>query len=235
MKKYSAFTLLELIIVMVVMFILSTISVLTYRSLVDSFSINEVSLTIAQDIRGTQRVATMLGREADERWLHGIGIDFTDLEDERSYNIFKWCSGFLYYDASEETLTNEVPNLSGSSVEDARISLNEVDSCPRDENGDAMRIIETKRFGEYNNLDFSLETDVRYVLFESVSGKAFFYDVDGKLLNYNSDGGIIYLNDIGLGGIELFEIEISPMRRAGLNTRSIVIPPVSGIVHFKFD
>lgn len=234
MKKYSGFTLLELIIVMVVMLILSTISVLSYRSLVDSFSMNEVSLTIAQDIRGTQRVATMLGREADERWLHGIGIDFTELEDEGSYNIFKWCSSSPYYDASEPSLTNEVPNLDGVVVEDARISLNEVDACPRDENIDAMRIIETKKFGEYNNLEFSLETAVRYVLFESVSGKAFFYDENGKLLNYNSDGGIIYLNDTGLG-IELFEIKIAPTRRAGLNTRSIVLPPVSGIVHFKFD
>ena len=236
MRKYSALTLMELIIVMVIMFILFLISVVSYRSLVDSFSINEVSLTIAQDIRGVQRAAMLLDREGDERWLHGIGIDFTKIED-REYRIFKWCSRFDFYDEREGVLTGEIPNLAfGTHPDDARLSSLKRNSCLRDEgdNVDAIYVTETKSFAQYDNLNFEFVGDVRYVLFESVSGKAFFYDVDGVLLNYSFLAGELSL--VATAELELFRLKLEPERGVGggsdLADRKIVVTPVSGIVYF---
>lgn len=239
MKSYKAVTLLELLIVMAVMFILSLISVIAYRSLVDSFSINEVSLTIAQDIRATQRASMLLDREADERWLHGIGIDFRNIE-EREYDIFKWCSEFDYYDETKPSLIGEVPNLplgEDPSISDSsRLNYeNRVNSCSRnaevDEKENAYYAIETKTFFAYNNLEFLNRSDVAFILFESVSGKAFFYDVDGFLLNYSFLADELLLNDV----LELFQLRLEPMRAVGLSRRTIVVAPVSGIANLEVD
>jgi type II secretory pathway pseudopilin PulG len=239
MRKYTALTFLELVIVMAIMFILSTISVVVYRSLVDSFSINEVSLTIAQDIRGAQRSAMLLDRESDERWLHGIGIDFREIEDERKYHIFKWCSRFDFYDSGQATLTNEIPNLaSGAELGTASLPLvgsGTIDSCPRGEDDDVIQIVETKRFQGYDNLNFTLESvsgnRVAFILFESVSGKTFFYNNEGFLLNYFLIGDEVNI----FSELENFELRITPRRAMGLNARSLIVSPVSGIVYFDYD
>ncbi len=251
MKGYKAVTLLELLIVMAVIFILSTMSVVAYRSLADSFSINEISLTIAQDIRTTQRAAMLLDREGDERWLHGIGIDFREIESDpsdpldrstgRKYTIFKWCSPFDYYYEREENLTGEVPNVPfGQAIdtENARLPFeNTVDSCSRDitvdDKENAYYAIETKDFSTHNNLEFFNESDVAFVLFESVSGKAFFYDEDGYLLNYYLSGGELFLNEKNL--IKLLNLRLEPMRAVGLKGRNILTVPVSGLVYFEID
>ncbi len=246
MEKYKAVTLLELIIVMIIIFILSTISVLSYRSLVDSFSINEVSLTIAQDIRATQRAAMMLDRESDERWLHGIGLDFRNLgTDERSYNVFKWCSPYDYFDNSKESLTGEVPNYNSSEPVLSELKISNIqefehaDHCNRGVNQEAFLVHKEKRFGDYNNLDFNFHSDVRFILFESVSGKAFFYGDDNllgvaRLLNYHRDGGLggtIHLNSAA--DLQHFALEIEPMRRTGLASRTLNVRPVSGMINFE--
>ncbi len=238
MEKYKAFTLLELIIVMVIIFILSTISVLSYRSLVDSFSINEVSLTIAQDIRATQRAAMMLDRESDERWLHGIGLDFRNLDtDERSYRVFKWCSPYDYFDNSKGSLTGEVPNYDSSEPVLAELKISNIqdhehaDHCNRGFSQEAFLVHREKNFDDYDNLDFNFHSEVRFLLFESVSGKAFFYDNQGRLLNYFRSGGEIRLRSSG--DLDNFSLEIEPMRRAGLSSRTLNVRPVSGMINFE--
>jgi len=239
MRKYTALTLLELVIVMAIMFILSTISVVVYRSLVDSFSINEVSLTIAQDIRGAQRSAMLLDRESDERWLHGIGIDFREIEENRTYSIFKWCSRFDFYDSTRPTLTNEIPNLApGAELGTASLPLvgsENIDSCPRGEEEDVIQIVETKSFQDHDNLNFTLESvsgnDVVFILFEAVSGKTFFYNREGFLMNY-----FLLSDEINIfSEIENFELKITPVRPMGISARSLIVPPVSGIVYFEYD
>jgi prepilin-type N-terminal cleavage/methylation domain-containing protein len=233
MKKYEAFTLLELIIVMTIMTIISWISVLSYRSLMDSFAMNEVSLTIAQDIRSAQRSAMFLDREGNERWLHGIGLDFSRIEDEREYDIFKWCSEFNNYDNSEASLTGELPNYSGGEIDDVKIAeeLAMGSDCLRADGGgdDGLLVTETKRFGDYTNLDFKLD-GVEYILFESVSGKAFFYDSSRNLLNYEPGDVVILKNNL-----ERFDLRLGPMRKAGLAGRNLKVQPVSGMIFFEFD
>ena len=236
MKKYTALTLLELIIVMVIIFILSIVSILTYRSLVDSFSINEVSLTIAQDIRKTQRAAMLLDRESDERWLHGIGIDFREINTEpsdplnkdigRKYTIFKWCSPHNYYDENKTDIAGELPDEGRSLPWD-----DEVDSCPRGQVGNVYYPTRTISFAQYNNLEFELLENVAFILFESVSGKAFLYDLNGVLLNYEGVG----TDNISFLMNSLFNLEIRPMRGIGLASRNIKVTPVSGIAYFEID
>jgi type II secretory pathway pseudopilin PulG len=237
MKKYKAFTLLELVIVLVIVMIISMMSVLSYRSLVDSFSVNEVSLIIAQDIRGAQRSAMLMDRDPRERWLYGIGIDFTNLSTDRTYDIFKWCSSYDFYNERETRLNWEIPNWQGNLI-DSKLepSLLAGDDCERGETGSGRLVVETKRFGEYANLDFTLNTDVDYILFESVSGKTFFYtsSLEGALVNYEEISGDLYLkNELFL---EMFDLELSSNRTRNeiISRRKIQVAPVSGIISFDY-
>ena len=237
MHKYNAFTFLELIIVIVIMLILATITVTSFRSLVDSFSINEVSLTIAQDIRSTQRSAMLLDRQENERWLHGLGVDFRRITQHREYEIFKWCSSFDYYKDDESSISNEVPNLHAEANElyEAELSLdNPTPHCYRAEPDadNAHVVIKTKSFAEHDNLDFFLRSEVAFVLFESVSGKAFFYDENGLLLNYILDGDNLYIAEPG--DIERLKLEVTPWRTNDLPSRTIVSSPVSGRIYFEY-
>jgi type II secretory pathway pseudopilin PulG len=238
MKKYAAFTLLELIIVMIIMVIIMSISVLSFRSLVDSFSINEVSLSIAQDIRGAQRAAMLMDRQTDERWLYGIGIDFTNIESERTYDIFKWCSEYDFYSSHEGKLNGEIPNWNGN-LEDSRLDdpLPFTDECKRGMGSEVESgrfIIDTKRYDDYTNLDFELITSIDYILYEAVSGKAFFYSSNfgNALMNYyqNPSDNQLYLSE----ALENFELEIGT-RSENISWRKIKIAPVSGIIFFQYE
>ncbi len=319
MQKYKAFTFLELIIVMTIMLILATISVTAYRSLVDSFSINEVTLSVAQDMRAIQRSSMLLDRDEEERWLHGIGIDFSNIENDGEYRVFKWCSEFEFFDSKETKLNSELPafeagipaTLTDSPIVDSCRRRNaysvlsceqgvldeysdswaeecnnlrescianidcegeppecyddEVENCNDsypsncsldilnpdladdlradrdndlslclDEPIDARVITKTKRFPDYDNLDFELNGDVVYIIFESVSGKAFFYDEFGEILNYTFSGGNIVFND--RPDIRRFRLDISPWRPTSeLPARTIVASPVSGRIYFEYE
>ncbi len=225
-----------------IMLVLMTMSVVVFRSLIDSFSINEVSLTIAQDIRSTQRAAMLLDRESDERWLYGIGIDFSRIKDDREYKIFKWCSPYNYYDEKQTRLIAELPNYTGGDPSGVQLPfLSSLHDCNRGTHGNGdngLLVIETKSFKDYDNLKFEINTslpagqEVRYILFESVSGKAFFYNSNGNLLNYSLAVG----NEIRLNNpFSRFILKLTPIRSGAPGGREMNVLPVSGRVFFKYD
>jgi hypothetical protein len=70
------------------------------------------------------------------------------------------------------------------------------------------------------------ETDAKIVLFESVSGRAFFYDEGGNLLNYVIEEGQLKIRDAE--NIEDIIITIKPF--GGTATRQLTINHLSGRV-----
>ena len=221
-RRYKAFTLVEMIVVILVMIILFTIGARTFLSLSRANAVHEATVTITQDIRGAQRSAMMLERNPNERWLYGIGIDFRGITDpvNPSYSIFKYCAEENHFDLDNELHTSDVP---ADTLDPPNFS-NEVDCTAGIGSPSIGRsTIEVVNIEEFGFLQVNFETDIRFILFESVSGKAFLYeDSPPRLSNYNSDFSIVSVNDI------------TPLRMIiGGNIgpdRAINVHPVSGII-----
>jgi len=195
-KTYSAFTLLEMLLVIAILSVLGTATASSFGGLQSSVTLNEASLNISQDVRNLQRSAMLLERESNERWLYGLGIDFSTYESTGEYRFFKWCSQYSGY-GSKKT-RGELPDFDSDTlvgihngylpVEDWR------DDSSIDEPANNSYLVEwdlgTPTLTNIK-LNPMLTTDVRYILFESVSGRAFFYNSLGELVNYESDGDLV--------------------------------------------
>jgi type II secretory pathway pseudopilin PulG len=196
-KKYSAYSLLEMLLVLAMLGIFGGMAFGTFNGLQNTVKMNEYMLSLEQDIRTTQRMAMLLERGSGERWLYGIGIDFSSTQEDGKYRKFKWCSQFNDYGAVETK--SDFPNYDpalGLGGNNGRLPI-EFDS--NNPNCDTILGIEgsSKRVpvaGESDSTvsvpksEITLSDNMRYVLFESVSGKAFFYNVDGSLANYDGSG-----------------------------------------------
>lgn len=200
--EYEAFTLTELLIVMMIFTILTAISVATFSSLRTNILLSEESQNISQLIRKTQRSSLLLERKVDEKWLYGIGLDFSTTHLDNKYKAFKWCSPYNKYGSL--LTSNEFPNYDPgeplsptngnipSPVVQPSAYVNgcgEVALLPS--NGGLLML--ASEFTEIQDplvVGFAGSFELRpvFVLFESASGNAFFYDKDGLLLNYNTDG-----------------------------------------------
>ena len=195
-KKYSAFTLIEMLLVIGILSVLGTVTASSFSGLQSSITLNEESQNISQDIRNLQRSTMLLERGSNERWLYGIGIDFSTYETNGEYKMFKWCSQYSGYGSTKTR--GELPDFDS----DILVGINNGylpvtdwrDDCSIDEPTISSYLVEWNT-GVPNLTDVGLDpeimTDVTYLLFESVSGRAFFYNSSGELLNYDSDGEMI--------------------------------------------
>ena len=95
-NRYFAYTLVEMLVVISIFVIISAIGFSSFYGLRDAISLNEETLSLEQDIRYAQRAALFLERKVTDRWIYGIGIDFSKVESTRKYTLFKWCSEFFY-------------------------------------------------------------------------------------------------------------------------------------------
>jgi len=201
-KKYAAFTLLEMLLVLSILSVIGTLSMSAFGGLQSSVKISQEAENIAQDIRNLQRSSILLERESDEKWLYGLGIDFSSYESTGEYRIFKWCSQFDEYGANETR--SDIPGYDdGSSLDHGNgylptTELSWKEECKAGDNATESCLVEYKSGNLYStddSLDPTLktdpasETDITYILFEAVSGRAFFYDSSGELINYNTSNG----------------------------------------------
>lgn len=240
-SKYSAYTLFELLIVISIFIILGGMTFSAFDGLQNTVKMNEYMLNIEQDIRNVQRSAMLLQRNPGENWIYGIGIDFSEITTDGLYRVFKWCSPYGDYGDNIKT-KSDIPGY----------SPDEIAMGPS--NGD-IPIPSSEDYAEYSKTMCGEVTDTfagilrtmpgydrtitlpksaiilgdpTYILFESVSGRAFFYDDSGSLLNYYRTNG----GDGEIGTIfpadELipFTLEITP-EGAG-STRSLTVRPLSG-------
>jgi len=197
-NKYTAFTLIEMLVVMGIMMILMGMTFTSFSGLQDTVKMNEYMLNMEQDIRSVQRASMLLQRNTEENWLYGLGIDFSKLEEDGKYIPFKWCTPFSDY--GDASTRSKVPgykkgdlNLSG-----AKLPVGNIESglCIGIEAEDRLKLLTgytTDLTMPKSKVHFN--SFVRYVVFESVTGRAFFYDFDGNLLNYSIVDGEVMIED----------------------------------------
>ncbi len=239
-KRYTAFTLIEMLIVISVLIILGSLSLASYQKMQVVMRTNEYINSLEQDIRRIQRDAMLLDRKQGENWLFGIGIDFTKMNEDGgsgAYRVFKWCSPFSEYGNSRTT--GSVPGYT-------RYEPNKRNLPNAEGNGDACYSLEERRLyipRKYLDLKpprsvISITTKSRtsteikgeelgYVLFESVTGKAFFYNLDGELINYMPIGDDIPLAD------EIYDLVITIKPLRGGVVRSLTIQHMSGMMEIS--
>lgn len=195
-KKYPAFTLIEMLVVLAILSVLGTVSVQSFSGLQSSVQLNEESLNLSQDIQNLQRSAMLLERDSDENWLYGIGIDFSQYSTTGKYKIFKWCSQYTGYGSAKTR--GELPDFDSSNpvgINNGFLPVSDWrDTCSIEEESINSYLVQWDT-GSTTLTDLglnpSITTSVRYVVFESVSGRTFFYNSSGELINYDSSGNLI--------------------------------------------
>lgn len=234
-KIYKAYSLLEMLVVMSIIIVIMGIGFGTFAGLNSSISLNETLSSLKQDIKNTQRSAMFVERNSDERWLYGLGIDFSKISVDGSYRIFKWCSQFTEY--GDVLTTSYFPNYDSNdpvSILNGNLPVNAVslvNNCPLTSNSsvlvsqvDQKRYISKNLIGENDSLNATGDVGniPMYIVFESVSGRAFMYDSNGILVNYAPDGDLIDANvELNL----LFESKSNGVQRG------ITIDNISGRIN----
>lgn len=212
----------------------------SFSGLQNTVKMNEYVLTLEQDIRSVQRAAMLLERNSGEKWIYGLGIDFGDIKNtDGKYTVFKWCSPFDDYGniATRSALPAYDPNddlgiligygndrngyiyVSGGILANNNCELSAHTSTLRILSGYSQSSTTPKSAISIASINDNVNP--RYVIFESVSGRAFFYDDQGVLLNFDSTGKLVE-------NPESFVITIDPYSNG--NTRIISIGNLSGKV-----
>lgn len=198
-KKYPAFTLLEMLLVISILTTIGTLTISAFSGLQSAVRMDQEIQDIAQDIRNLQRASILLERDADEKWLYGLGIDFSQYRTTGEYTYFKWCSQYDEY--GNKQTRSEIPGY------DEETAISETNGglptpvlsdseCRVGDGAIGSKLIKyetgyTNLTDESLNPELISNKDIQYVLFEAVSGRAFFYDGSGNLVNYDALGNLI--------------------------------------------
>jgi prepilin-type N-terminal cleavage/methylation domain-containing protein len=196
LQRYSAFTLLEMLLVLAILSILGGVTASAFGGLEKSVKTSQEALSISQDIRNLQRSSMLLEREVGESWIYGLGIDFSDYTSTGEYRFFKWCSPYSSYGPTKTRA--ELPDFNDENP----VGLNNGylpvtdwrETCSIDNGAIQSYLVEWERgvpAATDVKLNPELNTNVGYILFESVSGRAFFYNSLGELMNYDSSGELL--------------------------------------------
>jgi type II secretory pathway pseudopilin PulG len=189
MKKIKAYTLIEVLVVMSIMIVLMGVAFYSYASFTETTKFNQDIADLQDSVLVLQRASMLLERDPEEYWPYGIGIDFGNIETTGRYTFFKWCSEhqdfggdstkgeYPYYIEGDATIDGNIPNTNVSSPKD---------NCD-DTTFNTLVSLSGYGYGELNFKDGGVEissnsesgSNHRFILFESVSGKAFIYDSDG--------------------------------------------------------
>lgn len=237
---YPAFTLVEMLLVIGIIVILFSISIGSFSAMKGTMAANESISNFVQDVRLAQRSAMFLKRGANEAWIYGIGLDLRRIGVDGSYSYFKWCSPFPQFDSNGDIRMNsELPNY------DPATSFSEISKNGYLVTQDSSCICSgitcpqgIKKFGftgvtqintdvntKVCSVDSTTYNSVAFIVFESVSGRAFFYDSNGRPVSYlrNNDGTI----DFTAGIDKLF---LNLTGKSSAVSRWIAIDRVSGRV-----
>lgn len=193
MKKIKAYTLMEMLVVMSIMIILLAVGFNAYASFTETTKYNQDVNNLQQDILIIQRAAMLLERDASENWPYGIGIDFNGIRSGTGeYKFFKWCS--VYSDFGSPPTRGQYPHFVQDSADfegnmSNPILSEDTSSCVGLGGGATDDILIPLTGYSSKNLslgeDVSITSDIRFLLFESVSGRAFVYDVSGNRIEEN--------------------------------------------------
>jgi prepilin-type N-terminal cleavage/methylation domain-containing protein len=201
----KGFSLVEILVVMIIIMVLFTLAWNSFYSLRRTMRLRQSAENVKSEIRYAQRSAMFIKRGIDDNWVNGIGIDlrgFKDGDSEHTYSIFKWCSAEAYYTDFEDQkdfFKNAVDNGYGDCREQDPYLV--VSGGKEDEyltQSDVNVVIEPS------------DADVRFVLFEAVTGITHFYNADGEYveadqvtIKFQQDG-----SSVGIGVSQEADIEL---------------------------
>ncbi len=237
---YNAYTLLELLVVMAISMILIGMSFASFGGLQDTIKMNEYTLTLEQNVTNVQRAAMLLEKKADENWLYGLGIDFSKTDSEGHYQTFKWCSPF--WDYGDVTTKSYIPSFNPSVDLGVALNFGKNGYLPLpssssylqascDRNAVKSSLVGLIGYEESltppkgkitTNLNPFNNRPIKYVVFESVSGRAFFYDDTGRIVNYDSKGKLL--------SNQIVDMKITIDPDSSIPTKEITIGNLSGRV-----
>lgn len=167
----------------------------SFNGLQNTIKMNEYMLSLEQDIRAVQRSSMLLERDPDEHWLYGLGIYFSGVEDGTgSYKVFKWCSEYPNYGSPKTK--SELPaynpeELIGGALRNAWLPYTDIDSVSKCIEEGLVTLSGYDVSLTPPEVTIATNNNIRYVVFESISGRAFFYGVSGELINYTSEGILV--------------------------------------------
>lgn len=224
MKKNQAFTLMEMLVVMSVMIILLGMGLAAYIAFIETTKFNQDVADIQNDVLTMQRAAMLFKKDKDDGWAYGLGIDFDGLigvDRDGTYKFFKWCSGFSTYDAGDIQTSGPYPNYNGSD-DSGGIDINPSYDRNYCEVGGlidtALGQVVTLSGYSSGRLNYGSEVTIepvsisgidyfpRFLVFESVTGRAFIYDTDGNLIK-NDEGDLVIIFEKNIGTDQAITID----------------------------
>jgi prepilin-type N-terminal cleavage/methylation domain-containing protein len=218
MKKIKAYTLIEMLIVMSIMVIVLSIGITSYTAYIETTKYNQDVANLESDITAMQRASMLFKKDADDGWVYGVGIDFGGIiEGNGTYKFFKWCSGFEDY--GDIRTTSKYPNYNPDTDSSWGLPITNPDpepyqstSCadfidPATNPNGAIVSLSGYGIGRLNlgedvfavNMGTGDYNGAQYLLFESVTGRAFIFDSAGNLVNDNL--GIVFEKRVGTSNI----------------------------------
>jgi type II secretory pathway pseudopilin PulG len=196
MKKIKAYTLIEMLIVMSIMIIVLSIGITSYTAYIETTKYNQDVANLESDITAMQRASMLFKKDADDGWVYGVGIDFNGLigqDRDGTYRFFKWCSGYQEFSDGGEKTSGKYPNY--DSTTETSLGLPNYSGQPTYVESCSEVDISTQPSGAlvpltgYGYPSLNLDRDViviptegRFLLFESVTGRAFFFNSSGQLI-----------------------------------------------------
>ncbi len=181
---------------------------------------------LKQDIRSARLKAMLLKKGIDSNWLYGIGIDFSEINNGK-YKVMKWCSPFEDF-GNAITRSKVLGWDSGKKIGDGTPPLLNgylpvtpyTDSCINGQSSLSLMTGDNKVELIKVKNDISIIGDARYLVFEALTGRAFFYDSLGVPINYSGMG--VY------DGTKLLDIVLTRKRSSKYDVLSIY--PESGLI-----
>lgn len=226
-QRYHAYTLLELLVVLSIFSILGAMTFSSFGGLQNTVKMNEYMLNLEQDVRSVQRQAMLLERSPNDGWPYGLGIDFSQTTTSGTYKIFKWCSPFMDYGNTKTKADlpaydpNVAVGISRNAYLPADLAIITQDTECNSEKLATLAGYDISLSAPKADITINLsgENQIAYVVFESISGRAFFYDTQGILVNYNQSGE-------QSSEVVNFELTVDPQGTG--KTRKFIVNNLSG-------
>lgn len=189
----------ELLVVMTIMVLLMGISAAGYNGLRTTMILKQSTENLRSDIMYAKRASMLIKRDSSENWIKGVGIDLASMHgSEPGYRIFKWCSNDIFYEDYEGEFSTTFNSV--------------ITAVPTDDYGTCEGIGTAELVGipgylrvspAASSLGFkaSPSNQIRFVMFETPTGKTRYYDCNGDL--YEADQSVKFIYTYGLRAYEM--------------------------------
>lgn len=189
-KSQRGFTLVEMLIAMAVIVTLIGLSAAGYYGLRTTMILKQSTENLRSDIMYAKRASMLIKRETSENWIKGVGVDLASMhgEDPR-YRIFKWCSSDIIYEEFDEE---------GGTPFSSIITALPSEYYGTCESIGTSELVDVPAYGEISpvakGLNFRIipTQNIRFIVFESPTGKIHFYTCTGEEYVQQTSVSLIY-------------------------------------------